>query len=339
MKQALSRYASVLTLCIVAGAASAGTVLVGGHTGLVNRVNMPGGSPTFFGTCGGPIDSMVVLNGELVLGTGTGAVYRISLATGQVVGTFSTSLDASAMGVHNGSLLIADSGGQVQRVNPLTGQVQASFAAPIGIHSMAVHGNDLYVGGLGGVYRGSPMGGTFAYAACGCIGQLNGLAFVGNHLWGIDANGFLAEFDLNNGFILTAHFISTLPTNLASHEGNLLITTSDRKMLTVSPATGQVLSTTTFSIDTQAIALESTPACPPDLTAGSVAGQAGYGVPNGVVSNEDFFYFLAQFSAGNTAVADMTTSAIPGGAGYAQPNGVINNEDFFYYLSIFAQGC
>ncbi|MCA9289271.1 MAG: hypothetical protein KDA05_11835, partial [Phycisphaerales bacterium] len=33
-------------------------------------------------------------------------------------------------------------------------------------------------------------------------------------------------------------------------------------------------------------------ACPPDLTTGAVAGQPGYGEPNGVLSNDDFFYYL-----------------------------------------------
>jgi hypothetical protein len=79
--------------------------------------------------------------------------------------------------------------------------------------------------------------------------------------------------------------------------------------------------------------------CPPDLTATAIAGQPGYGVPNGTLNNDDFFYFLTQFAAGNLAVADLTTSALPGSPGYGQPNGVINNDDFFYYLAIFAAGC
>jgi hypothetical protein len=81
------------------------------------------------------------------------------------------------------------------------------------------------------------------------------------------------------------------------------------------------------------------PACRADLTAGAVPGQAGYGVPNGVLNNDDFFYYLAQFAAGNLAVADLTAGAIPGQPGYGAPNGVLNNEDFFYYLAIFAAGC
>ncbi|MEZ6235210.1 MAG: GC-type dockerin domain-anchored protein [Phycisphaerales bacterium] len=79
--------------------------------------------------------------------------------------------------------------------------------------------------------------------------------------------------------------------------------------------------------------------CPADLTTGAIPGVPGYGVPNGVLNNDDFFYYLAQFAAGNVAVADLTTGAIPGMPGYGVPNGVINNDDFFYYLAIFAAGC
>jgi hypothetical protein len=82
-----------------------------------------------------------------------------------------------------------------------------------------------------------------------------------------------------------------------------------------------------------------TPVCRPDLTTGAVQGQPGYGVPNGVLNNDDFFYYLAQFAAGNVAVADLTTGAVAGQPGYGVPNGVINNDDFFYYLAIFAAGC
>ncbi|MCB9840531.1 MAG: hypothetical protein H6809_02625 [Phycisphaeraceae bacterium] len=82
-----------------------------------------------------------------------------------------------------------------------------------------------------------------------------------------------------------------------------------------------------------------TPVCEPDLTTGAIPGQPGYGVPNGILNNDDFFYYLAQFAAGNLAVADLTTGAIPGQPGYGVPNGILNNDDFFYYLAIFAAGC
>lgn len=80
-------------------------------------------------------------------------------------------------------------------------------------------------------------------------------------------------------------------------------------------------------------------ACKPDLTTGAIVGLPGYGVPNGVVNNDDFFYYLSQFALGNLAVCDLTHGAIPGGAGYGVPNAFLNNDDFFYYLTIFAAGC
>ena len=35
----------------------------------------------------------------------------------------------------------------------------------------------------------------------------------------------------------------------------------------------------------------------------------------------------------------MTTSAIPGSARYRVPNGILNNDDFFFYLTLFSAGC
>ncbi|MCA9287547.1 MAG: hypothetical protein KDA05_03125, partial [Phycisphaerales bacterium] len=93
-----------------------------------------------------------------------------------------------------------------------------------------------------------------------------------------------------------------------------------------------------MGVDNVAVAYM-TPPCQADLTTSAIAGGAGYGVPDGVLDNNDFFYYLAQFAAGNAAVADLTTSAVPGSVGYGVPNGVINNEDFFYYLALFAAGC
>ncbi len=80
-------------------------------------------------------------------------------------------------------------------------------------------------------------------------------------------------------------------------------------------------------------------ACQPDLTTSAIPGQPGYGTPNGVLNNDDFFYYLAQFAAGNVAVADLTTTAVAGSPGYGVPNGIVNNDDFFFYLTLFAGGC
>ena len=75
------------------------------------------------------------------------------------------------------------------------------------------------------------------------------------------------------------------------------------------------------------------------MTTRAVPAQPGYGVPDGAVNNDDFFYYLAEFAAGNLARCDLTFSAVPATPGYGFPNGVLNNEDFFYYLAKFAEGC
>ncbi|MCA9287280.1 MAG: hypothetical protein KDA05_01770 [Phycisphaerales bacterium] len=79
--------------------------------------------------------------------------------------------------------------------------------------------------------------------------------------------------------------------------------------------------------------------CLADLTTTAIAGSAGYGDPNGVLDNQDFFFYIAEFAAGNLLRCDLTTSAIPGTPGYGVADGVLSNEDFFYYLNQFAQGC
>jgi hypothetical protein len=79
-------------------------------------------------------------------------------------------------------------------------------------------------------------------------------------------------------------------------------------------------------------------ACPADLTASAVPSHPGFGYPDRLVNNDDFFFYLTLFSAGD-ARSDLTTGAVPGQPGYGVPNGQTSNDDFFYYLTLFAQGC
>jgi len=68
--------------------------------------------------------------------------------------------------------------------------------------------------------------------------------------------------------------------------------------------------------------------CPADLT-----GPGGDGVPNGELSADDFFFYLALFADADPD-ADLTG---PGGDGV--PNGELSADDFFFYLALFAEGC
>ncbi|MCA9288501.1 MAG: hypothetical protein KDA05_07945 [Phycisphaerales bacterium] len=81
------------------------------------------------------------------------------------------------------------------------------------------------------------------------------------------------------------------------------------------------------------------PSCRPDLTTTAIPGEPGFGEPDGVLTNDDFFFYLLAFAEADLGVADLTTTAIPGTPGYGEPDGVLTNDDFFYYLNLFAEGC
>jgi len=68
--------------------------------------------------------------------------------------------------------------------------------------------------------------------------------------------------------------------------------------------------------------------CRADLT-----GPGGDGIPDGSLTADDFFFYLALFAAGDLA-ADLTG---PGGDG--APDGSLTADDFFFYLALFSAGC
>ena len=59
--------------------------------------------------------------------------------------------------------------------------------------------------------------------------------------------------------------------------------------------------------------------CRPDLTTTAMPGTPGYGVPNGILNNDDFFYYLAQFAGENMEVAASPTLPSPGPPATACP--------------------
>jgi hypothetical protein len=81
--------------------------------------------------------------------------------------------------------------------------------------------------------------------------------------------------------------------------------------------------------------------CRADLSTGAIPGQPGYGQPDGRVTNDDFFYYLAAFAAGNLGVADLTTTGapLPGTPGHGVPDGRLDTDDFITFLTWFGSMC
>lgn len=78
--------------------------------------------------------------------------------------------------------------------------------------------------------------------------------------------------------------------------------------------------------------------CVVDMTGSGDPNNPDYGVPNGSLDVDDFFYFLDRFAAGDRE-ADLTGSSDPNDSTYGRPDGDVDADDFFYFLDIFSQGC
>jgi len=78
--------------------------------------------------------------------------------------------------------------------------------------------------------------------------------------------------------------------------------------------------------------------CPADLTGSADPNNPNFGVPDGIVDANDFFFYLGLFGAGDLA-ADLTGSIDPNSPNFGVPDGTIDATDFFFYLGLFAGPC
>jgi len=80
--------------------------------------------------------------------------------------------------------------------------------------------------------------------------------------------------------------------------------------------------------------------CPPDLTTtGSVAGEAGYGLPDRILDSADVSYFVQLWLDGVPS-ADVTTQNAPiDHWRYGSPDGVVTGVDLMYYVNFWVGGC
>ncbi len=80
------------------------------------------------------------------------------------------------------------------------------------------------------------------------------------------------------------------------------------------------------------------PACAADLTGSADPNSPAFGVPDGILDANDFFFYLGLFGSGDLA-ADLTGSIDPNDPGFGVPDGALDASDFFFYLDLFALGC
>jgi len=118
-----------------------GSVLyVGSEWGVVYRRDLddPASDFAFFGTCGGPIQSMAADDQALILGDTSGAIYRIDFATGGVSATYGLGGDNSAMVYHQGDVLVTSSDGTLRRVDAIDGHQHQETGSPFDLQAMVL---------------------------------------------------------------------------------------------------------------------------------------------------------------------------------------------------------
>lgn len=79
--------------------------------------------------------------------------------------------------------------------------------------------------------------------------------------------------------------------------------------------------------------------CPADISGSANPASDDFGIPDGTLGAEDFFYYLDRFAAGDLTVADLTGSIDPNSPDFGVPDHTLGAEDFFFYLDLFGQGC
>lgn len=116
------------------------TLYVGSEWGVVYRRDLddPSSDFSFFGTCGGPIESMAQDDQALILGDSTGAIYRIDFASGAVSATYGLGGDNTAMVYHQGDVLLTSSDGNLRRVDAVDGHQYRETGSPFNLQTMVL---------------------------------------------------------------------------------------------------------------------------------------------------------------------------------------------------------
>lgn len=265
----LSRSLLTLAGCAaLAAPAFSAEVIVGGPQGIAFRGDPVAGGFSFFGTCGGPIQSMAQLGDDLYLGDQFGTVYRADIATGQLEDTFTVTNDAAAMAVHDGTLLIGGSNSTVLRVDPLTRSILATFATPEPVAAIAVQDDFVYVsGGSSAIYRADAVAGAFTYFTCSCFGTVNSLIATQDSLYLVDQFAGLWRINRSDGIPIGAFWIDTPGETLAWSDGELLVGDANQTVRRFDPASGALLGSITAPVEVYAMVVRGGAPCAGDLDA------------------------------------------------------------------------
>jgi hypothetical protein len=150
-----------LTAILVSG----DDVFVGSSLGVVQKGHATNGGFQFWGTCGGPVNSIARDATHLIVGASNGVVYRLDLATQQVATSFSVPNDAQALVVQGNDLLVGGSDSKIYRLRRTDGALKSTLTSQVAVSALALR-REIAPGSAYCYGNGCPCGNDDPSAGC-----------------------------------------------------------------------------------------------------------------------------------------------------------------------------
>ena len=232
--------------------AAAQDVYLGSRTTAVSRNDFLDGTGSLVGACGGIVQSMTELGGEIFIGDQNGNVYRHTPSTSAFGYAFTSDNDATSLAVHNGDLLVGGGDGTLLRYDPSTGVKKATLSASgLPIQAMVVIGDTVIVGSISGLIQsGHALNGGFQFwGSCG--NTITALASDGTDLFAADEGERIWRFDVATKSLVHNFQVASEVGGMALIGGDLVIGSIDNNVRRLDHATGALKSSfaTFFPID------------------------------------------------------------------------------------------
>jgi hypothetical protein len=140
-------------------------VFVGSSAGVVHKGHATTGGFQFWGTCGGPINSLARDATHLIVGSSNGVVYRIDLQTQAVATSFNVPNDAKALAVQGGDLLVGGSDAKIHRLRRTDGALKSTLETQVAVSALALQ-REIAPGSAYCYGNGCPCGNDDSGAGC-----------------------------------------------------------------------------------------------------------------------------------------------------------------------------
>jgi hypothetical protein len=306
--------------------AAAQDVYLGSRTTAVSRNDFLDGSGALVGACGGIVQSMTALGGEIFIGDITGNIYRHTPATSAFGYAFTADNDALSLATHNGDLLVGGSDSTIKRYDPSTGVLKGTLTTGFGlpIEAMVVLGDTVVIGSLSGLIQsGHALTGGFQFwGSCG--NAITALATDGDQLFAADQGERIWRFEVATKSLSGSFQVPSEVGGMTLIGGDLVVGSVDNTVRRHDRISGALKSsfTTFFAID--ALTVNQMPEPGQSYCFGTACPCGNNDVENGCVNGTGFGSGLvatgsASVSADNLEIAVYDLPANVMGRFYMSP--------------------